>query len=134
MTTRSADVIQAELAIPVVVLDMAARWRRGRQSLSKAARVDLSETILVPGSVAQANRSIESSSRWRPLPNDAVWLAHRFFREEQKSLLPALTADATVARTARTRRINMKMTTIVGIFDNARDLDKAVESTGSRGI
>jgi hypothetical protein len=48
--------------------------------------------------------------------------------------LPALAADATVAGTARTRRINMKMTTIVGIFDNARDLDKAVERLARAGF
>ena len=36
--------------------------------------------------------------------------------------------------TARNRRIKMKMTTIVGIFDNARDLDKAVERLARAGF
>ena len=99
----------------------------------RVLRVDLSEDLLLPGSVARANCFIDISGRCAALPIDAVWLAQCFFCGS-KNPSSALTADATVARTARTRRINMKMTTIVGIFDNARDLDKAVERLSRAGF
>jgi hypothetical protein len=61
-------------------------------------------------------------------------IAEAFFFREAKNLLPALTADASLSGTAGLEECGLKMTTIVGIFDNARDLERSVERLARAGF